>query len=387
MPTSATGLSAKAVATSPCSRALPIRVPPHRGQSQPVTIRNGQPRPTPVVAYSALSPRPVGEEAHQRAQRRAGTEARPGPDVAGAVDPQVRHAPIVPPGRGPADRTRSSLGRRSDPRPTPTRPRSTVSDQPDARGAAPGSDRARLVQPVLRPRAPLRPARGRAARRTTDRSRTWAHPGPDRPYRWHRSTRDLSTPCVRAPAGRSPRRTTTRAGPAASAPPLLDALPGVVAAVVLVAGYLPTYVGFVRGDLTVAPRYPLLVVGSLLALRRPAPDRREPPRPGGPDRAVRRQATHGDLAGPPDDRPADRHARRLRPRPAARPRRARLRRLPVAAVGRRASDAGRQGRGDRRRPHAGRSRWPRTSVDRLSGSAASSQGWTSTGALTACVGA
>jgi uncharacterized RDD family membrane protein YckC len=46
----------------------------------------------------------------------------------------------------------------------------------------------------------------------------------------------------------------------------IDAVPGWVAAVVLVAAYLPTYLGFVRGDLSVPPRYPLLVVGIVLYL-------------------------------------------------------------------------------------------------------------------------
>lgn len=46
----------------------------------------------------------------------------------------------------------------------------------------------------------------------------------------------------------------------------IDAVPGSVAAVVLVAGYLPTYLGFFGGDLTVPPRYPLVVVGTALYL-------------------------------------------------------------------------------------------------------------------------
>ena len=34
----------------------------------------------------------------------------------------------------------------------------------------------------------------------------------------------------------------------------------------LTAGYVPMYAGFFRGDLTVPPRYPLIVVGTLLSL-------------------------------------------------------------------------------------------------------------------------
>ena len=47
---------------------------------------------------------------------------------------------------------------------------------------------------------------------------------------------------------------------------VIDAVPGWVAVGVLVAGYLPTYRGFFRGDLSVSPRYPLVVVGILLYL-------------------------------------------------------------------------------------------------------------------------
>jgi len=46
----------------------------------------------------------------------------------------------------------------------------------------------------------------------------------------------------------------------------IDAVPGWIALGLLVAGYLPTYRGFFRGDLTVAPRYPLVVIGILLYL-------------------------------------------------------------------------------------------------------------------------
>ena len=44
----------------------------------------------------------------------------------------------------------------------------------------------------------------------------------------------------------------------------VDALPGWVASIVLLLGYLPMYLGLFRGDLTVPPRYPLVLVGSLL---------------------------------------------------------------------------------------------------------------------------
>jgi len=47
---------------------------------------------------------------------------------------------------------------------------------------------------------------------------------------------------------------------------VLDAAPGCVATGVLVAGYLPTYLGFFRGDLDVPPRYPVVAVGTLLCL-------------------------------------------------------------------------------------------------------------------------
>ncbi|WP_204912778.1 RDD family protein [Microlunatus spumicola] len=46
----------------------------------------------------------------------------------------------------------------------------------------------------------------------------------------------------------------------------IDAVPGWVAATVLAVAYLPTYLGFFRGDLTVPPRYGLLVVGTVLYL-------------------------------------------------------------------------------------------------------------------------
>ena len=46
----------------------------------------------------------------------------------------------------------------------------------------------------------------------------------------------------------------------------IDAAPGWVATIVLYAGYLPTYLGFFRGDLTVRPRYGLIVTGVLLSL-------------------------------------------------------------------------------------------------------------------------
>ncbi len=44
----------------------------------------------------------------------------------------------------------------------------------------------------------------------------------------------------------------------------IDAAPSWIAAVVLVAGYLPTYRGFFHGDLTVPPRSWLVLVGTLL---------------------------------------------------------------------------------------------------------------------------
>jgi uncharacterized RDD family membrane protein YckC len=46
----------------------------------------------------------------------------------------------------------------------------------------------------------------------------------------------------------------------------VDALPAWIAVTVLTIGHLPTYLGFFRGDLTVAPHYPLVVVGSLLCV-------------------------------------------------------------------------------------------------------------------------
>jgi uncharacterized RDD family membrane protein YckC len=45
---------------------------------------------------------------------------------------------------------------------------------------------------------------------------------------------------------------------------LIDAVPGMVAGIVLVAGYLPTYLGLFRGDLAVPPRYWLVLVGTVL---------------------------------------------------------------------------------------------------------------------------
>ena len=47
---------------------------------------------------------------------------------------------------------------------------------------------------------------------------------------------------------------------------LIDSVPSWIAAVVLVAGYLPMYQGLFRGDLDVAPRWSLLAVGSVLYL-------------------------------------------------------------------------------------------------------------------------
>ncbi len=64
----------------------------------------------------------------------------------------------------------------------------------------------------------------------------------------------------------SPRRTDYASWARRVAGAVVDAVPGWVAGVVLVAGYLPTYAGFFRGDLTVAPHYPLVVVGTLLSL-------------------------------------------------------------------------------------------------------------------------
>ncbi|MGS0626183.1 RDD family protein, partial [Ralstonia sp. VS2407] len=71
---------------------------------------------------------------------------------------------------------------------------------------------------------------------------------------------------VVAPAWPGPRRDDHASWSRRVGASLLDSVPGLVAAVLLVTGYLPTYLGFFRGDLTVAPRYPLVVVGSLLYL-------------------------------------------------------------------------------------------------------------------------
>lgn len=89
--------------------------------------------------------------------------------------------------------------------------------------------------------APLGPA---ADSRQQPSMRPWDPPGPSTPGR-----RDDHASWGRRVAGA-----------------VIDALPAWVAAAVLAAGYLPTYLGFLRGDLSVLPRYPLVVVGSLLGL-------------------------------------------------------------------------------------------------------------------------
>src|SRR5215213_6716372 len=57
-PTRTTGFARSADPRSPCSRALPIRVPPHSGHCHPVSARNGQGMPMPVVAYATLRATP-----------------------------------------------------------------------------------------------------------------------------------------------------------------------------------------------------------------------------------------------------------------------------------------------------------------------------------------
>lgn len=154
-----------------------------------------------------------------------------------------------------------------------------MSDQPDARGAAPGEGPGSpFYGPVHRygrPRDDLRD--GPPAART----QVWEPPGPGAAPGWGTS----APPHGGRAAAVGPPSPGTRAAPPGvglsrwSQPRrhdhaswsrrvgafLLDALPGFVAAVVLVSGYLPTYLGFWHGDLTVAPRYPLLLVGSLLS--------------------------------------------------------------------------------------------------------------------------
>lgn len=132
-----------------------------------------------------------------------------------------------------------------------------MSDQPDARGTAPAGpgSSSPFYGPVHRYGRPAVELRDGPP---TAPARTWAPPVPVAPL-----DRGPSTPSYGSggPLRDDYAGWTRRVGAS-----VVDALPGLVAVVVLVAGYLPTYLGFVRGDLTVAPRYPLLVVGSVLAL-------------------------------------------------------------------------------------------------------------------------
>jgi len=98
--------------------------------------------------------------------------------------------------------------------------------------------------------------------------RTWAQPGPVPPPGWGDSPPEPRTSAhsVVALARSEPRRNDHASWSRRVGASLLDSVPGLVAAVLLVAGYLPTYLGFFRGDLTVAPRYPLVLVGSLLSV-------------------------------------------------------------------------------------------------------------------------
>lgn len=95
---------------------------------------------------------------------------------------------------------------------------------------------------------------------------TWAQPGPVPPPGWCAPTPDpwAVARAIAPPAWPGRRRQDHASWSRRVGASLLDSVPGLVAGVVLVAGYLPTHLGFFRGDLTVAPRYPLVVVGSLL---------------------------------------------------------------------------------------------------------------------------
>ena len=133
-----------------------------------------------------------------------------------------------------------------------------MSDQPDARGtpppAGPGSS-GPFYGPVHRHGRPAVELRDGPP---TAPGRAWAPPAPAA----------LPDPPPSAPPSGSggPLRDDYAGWTRRVSAYVLDALPGVVAVVVLVAGYLPIYLGFLRGDLTAAPRYPLLLVGSVLAL-------------------------------------------------------------------------------------------------------------------------
>lgn len=72
----------------------------------------------------------------------------------------------------------------------------------------------------------------------------------------------------RGPAGTwpAPRRDDHAAWGRRVAAALIDVTPLWVAVAFLVAGYLPTYAGFFRGDLAVPPRFWLVLVGTLLYL-------------------------------------------------------------------------------------------------------------------------
>ena len=154
-----------------------------------------------------------------------------------------------------------------------------MSDQPEARNAAAGgsagshssharrfgeSDESRpYYGPVHRYGRPPDPLRDGPPSVLV---RTWAQPGPVPPPGWGAPLPDPRTSArsVVAPAWSEPRRNDHASWSRRVGASLLDGVPGLVAAVFLVAGYLPTYLGFFRGDLTVAPRYPLVLVGSLL---------------------------------------------------------------------------------------------------------------------------
>ena len=152
-----------------------------------------------------------------------------------------------------------------------------MSDQPDAGGATPADSSA--SSPAGSASAASGPHYGPVhrygrppdARRDGPPSllvRTWAQPGPLPPPTEGAPT---AGPWIASAAtagggpstGRGPTRDDHASWTRRVAASLVDALPGLVAAVLLVAGYLPVYVGFVRGDLTVPPRYPFVVAGSV----------------------------------------------------------------------------------------------------------------------------
>ena len=150
-----------------------------------------------------------------------------------------------------------------------------MSDQPEAREAAPGdgpgSSLAGAASGASGPYyGPVhRYGRPRDAHRDGPPDllvRTWAQPGPVPPPGWGTPPPDpwAATRGIVPPAWPGQRRQDHASWSRRVGASLLDSVPGLVAAVLLVAGYLPTYLGFFRGDLTVAPRYPLVVVGSLL---------------------------------------------------------------------------------------------------------------------------